>query len=128
MAVIAALAGPSSADLYAILGMAPATVIVMLYALKNERTYGHAVSVFCGAGAVGCFGPGAFAYWAFKPETLTNLTWHVWMCMGFLFAIVGWFMTYALLRLAASQSDWFMRKLFNRVMESKPDDISERNR
>ncbi len=128
MAVIAALAGPSSADLYAILGMAPATVIVMLYALKNERTYGHAVSVFCGAGAVGCFGPGAFAYWAFNAETLIALPWQVWMCMGFIFAMAGWFLTYAFMRFMAANSDWLMKKFFNRVMEPKPDDISERNR
>lgn len=129
MAVIAAVAGPSSADLYAVLGMAPATAIVILYALKNERTYGHAVSVFCGSGAVGCFGPGAFAYWVFTPETLAALPWQVWMCLGFVFAIAGWFLTYALMRFMAANSDWLMKKFFHsRGIDPKPDDISERHR
>lgn len=109
--VIATLAGPSAADIYAVLGVAPATVVVMYMVAKQARTGAHFAVVLCGSGGVGVFGPGiianyAFAQW-FNPETFT---WHVWMGLGFLCGLGGWSLTYAVCSFFFKNSDWFVRK------------------
>lgn len=115
MTIIAAVAGPSQQDLYALLGVAPATVIVIYNALKKERSFELAVSVFCGAGAIGAFGPGIMLYYILKVP-FDTVIWQAWMGLGFICAIFGWFLAHSALKLAASFSPWIARRFFFHYM------------
>jgi hypothetical protein len=118
--IIAAVAGPTTDDLYAVLGVAPATVVVMYYAANKGRTAGHFASVLCGSGAVGIFLPGVLAHTVLR-NWLPVFTWHAWMGLGFICALAGWALTYASLRVVFGRSEWFMGKWADRLFpESKP--------
>lgn len=127
MTVIAAIAGPSQADLYALLGVAPATVIVMFNVLKKERSFALAASVFCGAGCFGAFAPGIMVhYWLKMP--LDSIIWQLWMGLGFFAAIFGWFITQSSLKIAASFSPWMMNKFFRDKLGYTEDDKERHER
>lgn len=113
-ALLAAVAGPSSADIYALLGVMPATVVVMYHSAQKGRTSGHFASVLCGSAAVGIFLPGVLAYTLLRAH-VENFTWHVWMGLGFVCALAGWALTYATLRVIAGRSEWFMSKMADKV-------------
>lgn len=109
--VIATLAGPSAADIYAVLGVAPATVVVMYMVAKQARTGAHFAVVLCGSGGFGIFAPGIIANlllsrW-FDPAAYT---WHVWMGLGFVCGLSGWSLTYAFCSYVFKNSEWFVRK------------------
>lgn len=115
MVIIAAIAGPSQSDLYALLGVAPATVIVMAYVLSAKRNLLLALSVFCGSGAVGAFGPGLLLYYVLRIQ-FDKVIWQLWMALGFGCALAGWFLTYSSLKFLARYSDWIAFKLFTRYI------------
>lgn len=109
--VIATLEGPSQADIYSVLGVAPATVVVMYMVAKQARTGAHFAVVLCGSGGFGVFAPGVIANLLLgRWIDPTTFTWHVWMGLGFLCGLSGWSLTYAFCSFFFKNSDWFVRK------------------
>lgn len=88
-AVVAVIIGPTSPDIYAVVGALFASVLPLLEASANNRTLGHKVSVFIASGVGGSIVPGLALYWKFGHDA-DALRWNVWAGAGVVSGLMSW--------------------------------------
>jgi hypothetical protein len=92
---------PESADLYACLGAALASICTLIEARGNGRTVAQTITVFIGSAGCGTLAPGML-YSALRwkgwlsPDAEQYIIWQMWAAAGFFFAINGWAMAHTL--------------------------------
>ncbi len=89
-------------DIPAMMGAAIGAGAALIHSRLTGQKVLHTVLVFVCAGLMGCAIPGAVVSW-FWPALWTTLTWHMWMIGGFLSAIAGWIVPYAILNFVANK-------------------------
>ena len=106
--------GPGHGDIYAVLGAAAASILVLLEGDgKNRR---QLAALFLSSVACGAFIPGLavqIAFWRGWIEANSVLSWNVWAIAGFFFGLMGWgIIHYAMAvgtRLLAKHSEKFLK-------------------
>ncbi len=95
VAMVLGVAGPTSADQYAVLGALAALAIVIVHVRKTDPSLGGTISVVSGTLVGGVAGPGALVSWAQAKDMITDtsynfITFHWWVLLGFFLGLSGW--------------------------------------
>ncbi len=101
---------PGPKDMYAVIGAMLATVIAILEARKQDRSFANTVCVFIGSSFIGGILPGVM-FLNIWPERALTFTWHVWAFIGFGFGLIGWTLALACVRYAQKRKDAIVAEL-----------------
>lgn len=93
---IAAVKGPATDDIYAVLGAVLAAILALMDAVQKKRDYFHAASTFLGSSVIGALAPGPVYHLMgymqlIKVDAVIWTLWQTWAIAGFFFGLNGWF-------------------------------------
>jgi hypothetical protein len=93
---IAAVKGPATDDIYAVIGAVIASILAVMDAMQKKRDHFQVASNFLGSAVIGAFAPGilfhTFSYMKIiEPNAQVWMLWQTWAFCGFLMGMNGWF-------------------------------------
>jgi F0F1-type ATP synthase assembly protein I len=119
-AVVTVVQSRFDPDIVAVLGAMLAAVIAVIEARKSDRSMPHTVAVLIASAFIGAVLPGAII-WSWWPDKVANMSWHLWAALGFVFGLLGWAVTAAIMALK-SRVPWAVNQAANKYLPPGPKD------
>lgn len=97
---------PAPEDAWAVIGAMMAGTIVVIHAMRSQKSMWDLAAVLVAAAFCGSVAPGLLIDIQF-PHIAERMTWHTWAGAGFVFGLAGWSITRGLISFF-EKFDWIV--------------------
>lgn len=112
---------PGTSDIAAIIGAMFASAIAAIRSRTSYKSSWDTLSVFIASGVLGSVLPAIVIGFGY-PKMWDTLTWHSWAFMGFVFGLLGWWITLKIISVGPSVLDALINSWIGRIFGASKND------